>query len=67
MTYKLYTSVLIKDWGKVYEQIRMETLTLIHIGRAREVFHDKVIFFTIVYAFFIIGDALRIWVLTILM
>ena len=33
-------------WNKVCNQIRTETLTLIHIGRAREVFHDNVIFFT---------------------
>ena len=31
---------------KVYNQMRKETLMLIHIGRANEVFHDKVILFT---------------------
>ena len=30
----------------VYNRMRTDTLTLIHIGRAREVFHDEVIFFT---------------------
>ena len=31
--------------------MRIETLTLIHIGRAREVFHDDVIFFTLAAPF----------------
>ena len=45
MTNQLYYSVLIKDWNKVYDQIRTETLTIIHISRAREFFHDTLIFF----------------------
>ena len=45
MPNQLYTSVLIKAFNKVYDRIRTDTLTLIHIGRASEVFHDEVIFF----------------------
>ena len=36
----------IKAWNKVYNQIHMQTLTLIRIGRACEVFHNNLIFFT---------------------
>ena len=36
---------ILKIGHKVYNWIRTETLTLIHIGRASEVFHDEVIFF----------------------
>ena len=38
MTNQLYNYVLIKYWNKVYERICTETLTLIHIGHAHEVF-----------------------------
>ena len=44
MTNQLYTFILIKYWNRVYDWIRTDTLTLIHIGHAREVFHDEAIF-----------------------
>ena len=36
----------IKSWGTVYNRMSMETLMLSHLGRAREVFRGKFIFFT---------------------
>ena len=49
---QLYTFVLtIKAWKKVYNWIITDTLTLSHLGRAREVFHDDSILFTIGCAF----------------
>ena len=44
-----------------------ETLTLNHLGRAHEVFHNRVIFLTTGCALIRIGDAFRNRFLTILM
>ena len=46
--HKLYTFFITLKLGhEVYNRICMETLMSIHIGRVREVFHEKVIFFTL--------------------
>ena len=42
----IYVCIVLKLGHKLYNHIRTDTLTLIHIGHAREVFHDEVIFFT---------------------
>ena len=42
----LYFFMYIKSWNKVYNQMLMENLKYIHIGRARGVFKDDVIFLT---------------------
>ena len=45
-TYELpviYFCLVIKAWIKLYDQMRMGTLILIHIVRARKLFYDDVI------------------------
>ena len=43
----IYFFITLKLGHEVYNRICMETLMSIHIGRVREVFHEKVIFFTL--------------------
>ena len=47
----IYCCIVLKLGNKVDNQIHMETLTLIHIGRAREVFQDVIIFFALAAPF----------------
>ena len=42
----IYLFIILNIENKVYNNIHMKTLILIHISCAREVFHDEVIFFT---------------------
>ena len=42
----IYFCITLNLVHKVYNRIRTDTMTLINIGRAREVFHGGVIFFT---------------------
>ena len=42
----IYFCIILKLGEKVYNRMITETLTLIHLGCTREVFHDYVIFFT---------------------
>ena len=68
-TYKLpviYFCLDIKSWKNVYNWIRTETLTLIHMSLAYEVFMKKS-FFHMGFTLIRIGDILRERALTILM
>ena len=58
---------ILKLITKLYNLMSTDTLTLNNIGYAREVFYDKVVFFTTGYALVVIGDAPRNRALTILM
>ena len=63
----IYFCLTLKLGNKVYNWMIKEKLTLSHIGRAYEVFHKEVVFFTWATPYVTrIGDALRIRVLTIL-
>ena len=42
----IYFCIILKLGNNVYNRIRVETLALINIGRAHEIFNDDVIFFT---------------------
>ena len=47
----IYLCIVLNIVNKVYNRIYTETLTLIHMDRAREVFYDDVIFSTLVAPF----------------
>ena len=49
----IYLCISLNIGNKLYNQMHMETLVYIHIGRTREVFYDDVIFFTQVCALLI--------------
>ena len=62
----IYLRITLKLVNKVYNCMSTEAFKLNHLGRASEVFHDRVIFFTTGCALIRIGDEFKKRVQTIL-